>query len=89
MTRPPFPAVLDSSLVAAFRSCPRKAFLEYFEHWKPGERNVHLTAGAAYAAGLERARLAFYAEGKSAPSALSEIFHSRDGRPWPLRRADA
>ena len=32
--RPEFPSVIDSSLISAWRSCPRKAFLEYFEHWK-------------------------------------------------------
>lgn len=65
MIRPPFPAVLDSSLIAAFRSCPQKVYLEYFHHWRPGETSVHLHAGAAYAAGLEAARTAYYTAGQS------------------------
>ncbi len=58
--RPPFPAVIDSSLIAAFRSCPRKAYLDFIEHWKPKSPSVHLVAGAAYAKGLEVARTAYY-----------------------------
>ena len=61
--RPPFPEVIDSSMIAAFRSCPRKTFLEFFLHWKSKEPNVHLHAGAAYAAGLEAARRTFFDEG--------------------------
>ena len=58
-----FPEVIDSSLVAAFRSCGQKANLEYFQHWKGKERSVHLHAGGAYAHGLEAARRAFYEQG--------------------------
>ena len=65
MTRPPFPTVIDSSMLASFKSCPRKCFLGYFDHWKPAEESVHLIAGKAFAAGLETARRAFYIEGKS------------------------
>lgn len=63
MTRPPFPSVLDSTIVAAFRSCPHRAFLEYVCHYKPLDQSVHLHAGAAYAKGLEVAREAFFVEG--------------------------
>lgn len=59
-----FPEVIDSTMIAAFRSCHQKANLEFFEHWRSREPNVHLHAGAAYAAGLEAARTAFYVEGK-------------------------
>lgn len=62
--RPPFPAVLDSTIVAAFRSCPQSAFRAYVEHWKPGEVSVHLHAGAAYAKGLEIARTEFFCNGR-------------------------
>lgn len=64
MTRPPFPAVIDSSLIAAFRSCPRKAYLDFFEHWKPRTPSVHLHAGAAFAKGLEIARTSFFHGGR-------------------------
>lgn len=67
--RPPFPSVLDSTIMAAFRSCPRKAFLEFFLHWKGREPSVHLHAGAAYARGLEVTRKAFYEQGLLAEQA--------------------
>ena len=63
LIRPPFPTVLDSSLIATFRSCRQKALLEYFEHWKPKTQSVHLHAGKAFAAGLEAAREAFFIDG--------------------------
>ena len=56
----PFPSTIDSSLIAAFRSCPYKAYLEFFCHWKSKFPSVHLHAGAAFARGLEVARRAFY-----------------------------
>lgn len=58
--RPDFPEVVDSTLIAAFRSCPAKAKLQYFDHWKPKSESVHLIAGAAYARGLEVARRSYY-----------------------------
>ena len=69
MERPPFPEVIDSTIIAAFRSCPQKAFLEFFTHWRSKEPNVHLHAGAAYAKGIEIARRAFFEDGKSAADA--------------------
>lgn len=67
----PFPTVLDATIIAAFRSCPRKAFLEYIEHWKPLEQSVHLHAGAAYAEGMEAARTAFYVEEHSVEDSIA------------------
>lgn len=64
MTRAPFPTVIDSTLMAAFKSCPHKAHLEYIQHWKIRAESVHLVAGAAYASGIEAARRAFYIDGK-------------------------
>ena len=71
MSRPPFPQVIDSSLIAAFRSCGEKARLEYFEHWKPQAQSVHLVAGAAFARGLEVARRAFFEDGRSADESVA------------------
>lgn len=65
MNRPPFPKLLDSSLIASARSCGQKVNLEFFQHWKPREPSVHLHAGAAYAEGLEHARRAFFEDGAS------------------------
>src|SRR5574340_18155 len=69
--RPPFPSVIDSTLMAAFKSCPRKAELECFNHWKLQTQSVHLHAGAAYAAGIEEARKAFYVDGAIPDTALA------------------
>ena len=68
--RPEFPQVIDSTLLAAFRSCPQKAYRMYFEHWKPTGESIHLVAGAAFARGLEVTRHAFYSDGQSADDAL-------------------
>lgn len=71
MSRPPFPEVLDSTTMAAFKSCPQKANLEYLQHWKLRDQSVHLHAGAAYATGMETARRAFYIEGQSAENSVA------------------
>jgi len=65
-SRPPFPAVLDSTIVAAFRSCPQKMFREFVQHYKPATPSVHLHAGGAFAKGLEIARKSFFQDGLSA-----------------------
>jgi hypothetical protein len=69
MKRPPFPSVLDSTIIAAFKACPQKAFLQYVMHWKSVTPNVHLHAGGAYARGLEVARKAFFQD--EAPSNIA------------------
>ena len=71
LIRPPFPKVIDSSLMSSFRACPRRCELEYFNHWKPVNQSVHLVAGKAYAEGLEAARRAFYGEGKSSEDSIA------------------
>lgn len=68
--RPPFPAVWDSSMLAALRSCPRKLELTYLHHWKPKTESVHLVAGKAFAHGLEHARRAFWEHTLPAEDAL-------------------
>lgn len=67
--RPPFPSVVDSTMISVFRACPTKFFRSHIEHWKPSEDSVHLIAGGAFAAGLEAARMAFYTEGRPADEA--------------------
>jgi hypothetical protein len=63
--RPMFPHTIDSTMLATFRSCPQKLFRTYIEHWKPQGESVHLVAGKAFAAGIEKARRAFYEQGMS------------------------
>ena len=76
MTRPPFPTVLDSTLMSHARSCHRQVFLSSFEHWKPRTRSVHLHAGAAYARGLEVAREAFYSGSCGEREAIEKGLHA-------------
>lgn len=71
MSRPPFPSVLDSTTMAAFKSCPQKAYLEYMQHWKMRDQSVHLKAGGAYAHGIEKARVAYYIDGKSPEDSIA------------------
>ena len=34
MPEAPFPMAVDSTMRAAFTSCPHKYYREYFQHWK-------------------------------------------------------
>lgn len=69
-TKPMFPHTIDSTILAAFRSCPQKMFRTYIQHWKPQTESVHLVAGGAFAKGIEAARRAFY-EGEIAIPTVS------------------
>ena len=71
MERPFFPPAIDSTTVGTFRSCPQKAFRQYFQHWKPAAESVHLVAGGAFAAGVEEARRAYFEAGTSRDDAVS------------------
>lgn len=71
MTRPYFPVAIDSTTLAAFRSCPQKAYRQYMEHWKPASDSVHLIAGGAFADGIEQARRAFYEQGQSSEDSVA------------------
>ena len=70
LTRPSFPFVVNSSLLSAYRSCPRKAYLSSFEHWR-SDNSVHLVAGRAFAAGLECTRNEFFFNKASAEDAIA------------------
>lgn len=61
--RPMFPHTIDSTILSTFRSCPRKFFWQYVQHWKSKYPSVHLIAGGAFASGIEAARNAFYVQG--------------------------
>jgi hypothetical protein len=58
-----FPHVIDSTMLATWRSCKQKLFRSYIEHWKPKNESVHLTAGGAFASGIEAAREAYFVDG--------------------------
>lgn len=70
--RPPFPEIVDSTIIGSFRSCRRKFELEYLNHWKPKVPSVHLHAGGAYAKGLETVREAYYVHGDDADTAVAK-----------------
>ena len=72
MPKTEFPEVLDSSIIASFRSCPQKANWEYFDHYKPLTVNIHLHAGACFARGLEVVRRAYFEQGMSEDTAIGE-----------------
>jgi hypothetical protein len=74
--RPMFPHAVDSTMLAAFRSCPQKMKRTYVEHWKPQTESVHLVAGGAFAKGIEVARKAFFEEGASADDAVARGIHA-------------
>jgi hypothetical protein len=57
--------------MAAFKSCPQKANLEFVQHWKLRDQSVHLHAGAAYASGMEAARTAYYIDGLNAEDSVA------------------
>ena len=69
LEKPAFPLVWNDSLRAAFVSCPRAAYWEFFHHFKPQGESVHLHAGKAWATALEIARTAYYGDNFSAQDA--------------------
>jgi hypothetical protein len=64
-----FPEVLDSSMMAAFKSCPQLFFKVYIAQWKSRTEKVDLHAGKAFARGLEIARRGFFEQGLNAEAA--------------------
>lgn len=56
----PFPAQIDSSILAVLRACHHKFQRAHVENWQHPGTSIHLHAGAAFAAGLEAARLAHF-----------------------------
>lgn len=54
---------------SSFVECPQKFAWEYMHHFKAKAPSVHLHAGAAWASGLEAARMAFYSESADALTA--------------------
>lgn len=67
-----FPVVIDSTIRAAYVSCPTKWYWEYCRKLAPKGGSVDLIAGGAFAKGLEVVRKAYWAEGKAFNVALHE-----------------
>lgn len=64
-----FPEVIDSSMLAAFKTCPQLFFKTYIAQWKSKTEKVDLHAGKAFARGLEVARRGYFEEGRQADEA--------------------
>lgn len=47
------PAYIDSTMMSAFRSCPRKFYHEFLLGLRPAETSIHLHAGGCFASALE------------------------------------
>lgn len=68
--RPPFPMALDSTMLRDFRNCPKKFQYSHLEHWKLKGEKIDLTAGHAFASGIEAVRRAFFDTGISRDDSL-------------------
>ncbi len=71
MTLPPFPILLDSSMLATAKACPRRFLFEYILNRVPATPSFHLTAGSAYARGHQVFRELYYGEGAPKEDALT------------------
>ncbi len=58
-----FPTYVDSTMLSAYRSCPRRFFYEFCRNLHAKHKNVHFNAGGAYASAMEIARRSFYEQG--------------------------
>lgn len=56
----PFPRVVDSTMLAAYKLCATKFFWEYIRQIGPKAVSIHLHFGACYARGLEVFRTIYY-----------------------------
>lgn len=71
MSKPDFPAVIDSSMRGTFAACEKKFYWNYLRHLHRAEESPDLKAGGAFARGLEVARKAFWGDKLPADEALS------------------
>lgn len=71
-----FPLIWDSTALASLRACHKQLEYSTFRSLKRRGESVHLHAGAAFARGLEVARLAFYAEGLSPNECIARGIHA-------------
>jgi hypothetical protein len=60
ITKNEFPLAISNTMREAFVVCPQKFFRGYVQKLVPSTPNIHLTAGGAFAKGLETTRRSFY-----------------------------
>jgi hypothetical protein len=65
------PEVFDSSMLAAYKSCPSLFRLVYSDEWKSKKNSVHLHAGGSFAKGVETTRKAFYEDSLTSEDAIA------------------
>ena len=58
-----FPRAIDNTMRVAFDACQRKFLLAHIYNLRKSDPSMHLVFGGAFAAGLETARLEYYAHG--------------------------
>lgn len=68
------PAYIDSTMLSAFRSCPRKFYHEFLLGLRPHETSIHLHAGGCFATALEYFYYACFNQGKPSHEALKDAF---------------
>lgn len=68
------PPYIDSTMLVAFRACPRKFFWEYILCLRPRGRKIDLVAGGAFAAGLEAAYVARYSRNLNLTNCLMSAY---------------
>lgn len=95
--KPSFPRVVDSTMRADFVSCPQKFYQGYILKKALRGESVHLTAGAAYARGLEVVRKLVWGPEKlhlddalaeAIPYAVAEYGHLDPGEAYSHKSAN-
>lgn len=69
--RPPFPTAIDNTIRSEFKKCQRSWAWRFLRHKAGALPSIHLHAGAAFAAGLDATRRAFYDNGADELTAVS------------------
>jgi hypothetical protein len=68
------PAYIDSTMLSAFRGCPRKFYHEFVLGLRPAETSIDLHAGAVFSATLERFYREIWKNGCDTPTALGRAY---------------
>lgn len=69
---PDLPLHIDSTMIAAFRSCPQKFFREFVQGFRPkGGKSIDLHAGGCFAAAVEEVYTQVYVNKRSLDDALT------------------
>jgi len=63
-------------MLSAALACPRQFYWNYIRGLRPKAQSIHLTAGGAFAAGLEAYRMAYYAQEAGHRPSLAAAFRA-------------